>query len=313
MPEIHATYNKNRLEKLSHMFDDDPRRGSATLYVREHFNLRRICDSCGQRTNHRIAVPSVIIEGPEWVLPISIRNDGQILIDLEKTIPDQSHFLSERITNDLPELGIVFNPQGRADDIVPIAANREEYYGTLRKNKSWDYKNVRRHFACSVITDASPDDVLKWDTEVEYDYDLHWEATPGDRDCGFNVEAEYFQWLAKFGHLVVARISDAQDATVALGYCVPETYELVFVTLKRRHGIQYRKYGLGNALFFMLFDHIYQKDLLTPLNLRSTLRDVPNARRHNAIWNPIQVLKPRLEFINLEARQWVVDRFGDKY
>jgi hypothetical protein len=141
---------------------------------------------------------------------------------------------------------------------------------------------------------------------------LEIEPGPGDRDCGFNVEAEYFQWLAKFGQLVVARISDAQDATVALGYCVPETYELVFVTLKRRHGIEYRKYGLGNALFFMLFDHIYQQGLLTPLNLRSRLRDVPNVRRHNAIWNPIQMFKPRLEFVNLEARQSVIDRFGGK-
>ncbi len=310
MLEIHATYNKDRLEKLRRMFDADPRRGHPKLYVREHFNLRRLCDRCGQRANHRIAVPSVIVEGPDWVLPFSVRNDGQILIDLEKSIPDQSAFLSEPIINELPTLGIVLNPQGRTDDIVPIAATREAYYATLRKNKAWDYKNVRRHFTCSVVTNPAPDDVLKWDTEVEYDYDVHWEATPGDRDCGFNVEAEYFQWLAKFGRLVVARISDAKDATVAMGYCVPETYELVFVTLKRRHGIAYRKFGLGNALFFMLFDHIYENSLLTPLNLRSTIREVPNIQRHNAIWNPIQVLKPRLEFMNAEARQAVVDRFG---
>jgi hypothetical protein len=305
MVEIHATYDKRRLEKLGGMFDGELRRGNMTLYVQEHFNLKRICDSCGQRTGHRVAVPSVIIEGPTWVLPISVRNDGQILIDLEKSIPDQSNFLTERITDTLSELGIVSNPQGRTDEVVPIAATREAYFSTLRKNKAWDYKNVRKHFKCSVITDASPDDVLKWDTEVEYDYEMHWSATPGDRSCGFNVEAEYFQWLAKFGQLVVARISDEQDATVAMGYCVPETYELVFVTLKRRHGIAYRKYGLGNALYFMFFDHIYDRGLLTPLNLRSAIY------KHNAIWHPIPVFKPRLEFLNSDARQSIIARFGD--
>jgi len=76
MLEIHATYNKDRLEKLRRMFDADPRRGHPKLYVREHFNLRRLCDRCGQRANHRIAVPSVIVEGPDWVLPFSVRNDG---------------------------------------------------------------------------------------------------------------------------------------------------------------------------------------------------------------------------------------------
>jgi hypothetical protein len=304
MLQLHSTYDKERLEKLSRMFDGDPRHGNMSLYLREHFNLKRVCDSCGRRTAHRIAVPSVIAEGSDWILPFSIRNDGQILIDLEKSIPDQSNFLSERITGNLAELGIISNPRGRKDDVVPIAANRKEYYATLRKNKRWDYKNVRKHFTCSVVTDAAPSQVLIWDSEVEYDYDMHWSATPGDRSCGYNVEAEYFQLLAKHGRLVLARISDERDTTVALGYCVPEEYELVFVTLKRRHGVQYRKYGLGNALFFMLFDYIYDNDLATPLSIRAALD------RHNAVWNPVPVFKQRLEFADPAARQSILDRFA---
>jgi hypothetical protein len=215
-------------------------------------------------------------------------------------------FFSERITNGLHELGIVLNPHGRTEEIVPIAESREAYYGTLRQNKRWDYKNVRKHFRCAVIADAAPDDVLKWGTEVEYDYDMHWDPTPGDRSCGFNVEAEYFQLLAEFGQLRIARISDERDATVALGYAVPETYELAFITLKRRHGQQYRKYGLGNALFFLFFDYIYDKELPTPLSIRAALD------RHNAVWHPVPVFKPRLEFSDPQARQALIDRFGDR-
>ncbi len=307
MAEVHSTYNKRRLEKLSRMFDGDPRKGNATLYVREHFNLKRLCENCGDRTANRgLAVASVIVEGPSWVLPISVRRDGHILIDLALSIPDQSNFLSDETTLGLEELGIVCNYYGQTEYVIPIAASRDEYYKTLRKNKRWDYKNAKKHFTCTVVTTASAADVLKWDTEVEYDYEEHLSATTYDRSCGFNVETEYFQWLAEHGRLVLARISDADDATLAIGYCVPEDYELAFVTLKRRSAVRYRKYGLGTALFFMLLDHIYDEGLLTPLNIRPVLY------RHQIIWHPIQVAKPRLEFADPGALQTILDRFGTK-
>ncbi len=303
--EIYATYNKTRLEKLGRMFDGDPRRGNPTLYVREHFNLKRLCENCGERTAKRgLAVASVVIEGPSWVLPISVRGDGRIFVDLASSIPDQSNLLSDRAMAELEEVGISYNAYGQTEYVIPIAATRDEYYMTLRKNKRWDYKNAQRHFTCRVITSASAAEVLKWDTEVEYDYEEHWSVTAHDRSCGFNVETEYFQWLAAHQKLVLARISDADDATVAIGYCVPEEYELVFVTLKRRSAVKYRKYGVGTALFFMLLDYIYNEGLVTPLNIRPVLY------RHQAIWHPIQVAKPSLEFSNPGAMQNVIDRFG---
>ncbi len=303
--EIHATYNKRRLEKLSELFDGDPRKGNATLYVREHFNLKRLCENCGNRTENRgLAVASVVVEGSDWVLPISARHDGRIFIDLASSIPDQSNLLTDQAIRGLEDVGISYNPYGQIEYAIPIASTRDEYYLTLRKNKRWDYKNARRHFTCEVITSASAADVLKWDTEVEYDYEEHWSITTHDRSCGFNVESEYFQWLAEHDRLVLARISDADDVTLAVGYAVPEDYELVFVTLKRRSAVKYRKYGLGTALFFMLLDHIYDRGLLTPLNIRPVLY------RHQSIWHPIQVAKPSLEFAGQGAMQTLLDRFA---
>lgn len=286
------------------MFADDPRQGSPTLYVREHFDLRRVCGNCGRRVNlKRFAVSSLILEGDTWVLPISVGHDGRILIDLEASIPDQSNFLCDRVIEGLSTIGIDCVTTG-LEYIVPIAADRAEYFGNLRKNKYWDYKNVRKHFECKVATDASPDDILKWDTEVEYDFEEYWHEKSGERRCGYSVETEYFQWLAEHGRLVVARISDSADVTLALAHCVPGDFELFLVNPKRRTEHQYSKYGLGNALIFMLLDYIFENELLTPLNLGSILY------QYKEVWRPVPVLKPQLAFASVGARDAILDRFS---
>jgi hypothetical protein len=303
MAEIHATYNKERLEKLAAMFDGDPRYGNPGLYVKEHFSLRRVCDCCDTRsTEQHLAAASVIVEGAGWVIPISIAHDGRIMVDLEASIPDQSNFLREPVIAELGELGIVCPSDAGVEYIIPIEPDRDAYFLSLRRNKYLDYKRVQRNFVCSVFTDATPQAVLSWDTEIEYDYEMYWNEKSGRCRSGFNVENEYFQWLAQHGRLVLARISDASDTTVALGYCVPGEYELVFVTLKRSIEARYRKYGLGNAVFFMLLDYIYDNDLLTPLNLASTLH------QHKEIWRPVPIVKPGLAFANAQAKEAMLDR-----
>jgi hypothetical protein len=305
MVEAHDRYDQRRLEKLRSMFDGDPRRGNPTLYVREHFNLRRICDHCGKRSSSdRLAVASVILEGSSWVLPVSIRHDGFILIDLDSSIPNQGNFFKPNIAAELAEFGIAVNEHGHIEYVVPIAPDRDAFFRSLRKNKVWDYKNARKHFACSVVTDISPDDVLTWDTEVEYDFEAHWNDTTGERSCGFNVETEYFQYLAEHGRLVVARISDPQEGTLALAYCVPEEYELSLVNYKRRTDAKYSKFGLGNALIFMLLDFVYERELLTPLSLGTILY------QYKEIWSPVPTVKPRFEFSDRSVQQAIVDRFG---
>ena len=129
--------------------------------------------------------------------------------------------------------------------------------------------------------------------------------TPGVRSCGFNVEIEYFSWLAEHGKLLVGRISEKTGPTVALGYCVPEDDELVFVTLKRRSQVRYRKFGIGTALFFMFLDHIYDSGLATPLNIRSVLKG------HSTFLRPVPIHRPQLEFSNREALAAFLARFGD--
>ena len=264
MADVLADYDRKSFDKLETMFDGDPRKGNAELYVRQHFDLQRRCPNCGSRTAHRgVAIPSVIVSGDSWVVPLSVYTDGRIELDLAKSIPDQSNFLRADAIAGLRDLGIALNLSGRTEYVIPILESRDAYYKTLRQNKRWDYKNTRRHFTCEVVADATPFDVLRWDAEVEYDYEEHPMATPGDRSCGFNVEIEYFSWLAENGKLLVGRVSEKNGPTVAMGYCVPTDYELAFVTLKRRSQIRYRKYGLGTALFFMFLDYIYDNGLTT--------------------------------------------------
>src|SRR5947209_13834104 len=132
MIEIHTTYNRERFLKLCGMFDGDPRQGNPALYIRGHFDLRRICDDSGKReTATHLAVASVIIEGDSWVLPISVQHDGRILIDLETFIPDQSNFFSERVIQGLAEIGVLCKADGQTEYIIPIAHSRAEYYKSV--------------------------------------------------------------------------------------------------------------------------------------------------------------------------------------
>jgi hypothetical protein len=304
MVEIHRTYDMQRLAKLWGMFGDDVRQGSPALYVREHFNLRRICENCEARgTVQYFAAASLVAEGDDWVLPFSVTVNGRIIIDLEPSIPDQTNFFSDRAIAGLEEVGIVYDAAGRTEYIVPIESDRSVYYDSLRRDKYWNYRKTQERFTCRVRTDASADDVIKWDTEVEYDYEDYWKAK-GEHQSGFNVEAEYFQWLAQHGQLVVARISDNLDATIALDYCVPGLYELTTVNQKRLIAREYGRFGLGNTLIMMLVDYVNDNGLLTPLNLGS----VPY--QHIEMWRPVPVPKPQLVFANPAAQQAILERFG---
>jgi hypothetical protein len=287
------------------MFAGDPRQGNHELYVKEHFDLRRVCGSCERRlSENRLALASILVEGPSWVAPISVQNDGRILIDLEATIPDQSVFFSDAVLSGLAELGIFAKEQGQIEYIVPIEDDRAVYFKTVRKNEYQHYLNTKRRFNCHVLTAASADDVLKWDTELQYDFEQQWVAEAPSNACGFNVEAEYFQWLAENGRLVLARISDEAGDTLGLCYCVPGDFQLFVVTYKRRIGEAYAKHGLGKALIFALIDHIYDHGLLTPLNLGNILYD------YKEIWRPIPgAVRPQLEFADRVAQEAFFDRF----
>jgi len=308
MVEIHTTYNKDRFEKLRGMFNEDPRFGNAALYVKEHFNLRGVCENCETRsTSKYLAAASLIAEGDSWVVPFSVTRTGAIVLDLESSIPDQSNFLRESIVNGLESLGILCNASGRLEYVVPICSSPDEYYhdrrkGRLRRRRR-EYDSLKQQFTCSVITDASPDDVLKWDTEVQYDFESYWRHK-GESKGDLSTEIDYFCWLARCNRLVISRISDQDDTTLAIAYFVPGDYELSVVIGKRRVSAPYREYGLGNALLFMIVDHIYDKGLLTPLNLGSVLH------QHKELWRPIPVVKPQLEFANSAVRLEVIERFG---
>ncbi len=304
MVEIHETYNKQRLEKLWGMFGEDLRQGDPTLYVREHFNLKRICENCATRsTEQYLAAASLVAEGDDWVLPFSVTVNGRIIVDLEPSIPDQSNFFPDRVIGRLQEIGIFYDAAGRTDYIVPIENGRDAYYDSLRRDKYWNYRKTQEQFTCRVLTDASADDIIRWDTEVEYDYEEYWKSK-GEQQSGFNVEIEYFQWLAHHGQLVIARISDNLDATIALDYCVPGQYELTTVNQKRLIARAYGKYGLGNTLIMMLVDYVNDNGLLTPLNLGS----VPY--QHIEMWRPVPVPKPQLVFANPAAQQTILERFS---
>lgn len=309
MVEIHESYDGGRFEKLRAAFRGDPRQGNHALYIREHFDLRRICGACDSRTTAKYAdFASVVIEGSSWVLPISIQADGTIIVDLEASIPDQSNLLSDQAVLELQDVGIICRPQGRIEYIVPLAPDRESYYRQIPKKKYWEYKNTRRYFACEVITDASADDVLKWDTEVEYDWEAYLTVKrdePGR--CGFNVETEYFQWLAENGRLVLARISDEKGDTMALCYCVPGDYLLHVVNYKRRTAERYSPYSFGKTLIYMLIDHIYENGLLTPLNIGKDMY------HYKEIWQPIPGgSKPQLAFEDRAALESIARRLREK-
>ena len=304
MVEIHRTYNKQRLEKLWGMFGNDLRQGHPALYVREHFNLKRACENCETRgTIKFLAAASLVVEGDDWVVPFSVTVNGRIILDLEPSIPDQSNFFPERVLAGLEEVGLYYDAAGRTEYIVPIEPERSAYYDSLRRDKYWNYRKTQQQFTCRVRTDASADDIVKWDTEVEYDFEDYWKAK-GEQQSGFNVETEYFAWLAEHGQLVVARISDEDDATIALDYCVPGQYELTTVNQKRLIGREYGRYGLGNTLIMMLVDYVNDNGLLTPLNLGS----VPY--QHIEMWRPVPVPKPQIVFANLAAQQAILERFS---
>ncbi len=305
MLEVHSTYDKGRLEKLSGMFGNDPRQGNATLYVREHFNRKRICESCGTRTTaKRLAIASAIVEGPSWVLPISVSRDGQILIDLEESIPDQSNFLFDEIIEALGQLNIIYNNHGSIQYAIPILSDRNAYFGTLTTDVSGAYERVREELNSRVVTDAGADDVLAWDTEVEYDWERSI-AAGGDHACGYNVEIQYFQWLAEHGRLIVSRVSDKHSVTLGVGYGVATDYELTFVNAKHKTRKQYETYSLDTSLVLMMLDYIYDNELTVPLGLGSALQPGDDVR-----WHPIPVAKPRLEFASRLARQTFVDCFS---
>jgi hypothetical protein len=293
MLSIHPTYNKSRLEKLGGMFDGgEPRRGNISLYVREHFDLKRVCEHCGKRTTtNRLAAASVIVEGPAWVLPISLHLDGSLEIDLESSIPDQSNFLSRPALNALVELGITFTRE-KIEYFVPIAASNEG-------------KKDRHGLSSRIVTDASPDDVLTWDTEVEYDYESHCERTGERLANGYNVQTQYFQWLAKHGRLVLARISDEQERTLGVAYCVPDDYFLCLVNYKYRSSAQQGD-ALPALLFRTLTDYVRDAGLATPLKLGSKL-DASMERLR-----PVPLMKQRLEIANRIAQQAILDCFGTR-
>jgi hypothetical protein len=305
MLSIHATYDRSRLEKLDGMFGDDARQGNMTLYVREHFDLKRICERCGKRTTaNRLAVASIIIEGPAWVLPISLQHDGQIAVDLEWAIPDQSNLLAPAIVESLLELGMTLTRDDRDYIITP-----ERDHDGLFRNASRDayakYSSAREQLGIRVITDASPDDVLSWDTEVEYDYERYCTDHDEERSSGYNVQTEYFQWLAEHGQLVLARISDESDRTLGIAYCVPGDYYLSLMRYKWKLEPEQR-YGVRNALLFALADHLDEKKIRTPLNLGATPDSVME------LWTPAPVAKERLEISNRVAQQAILDAFGSK-
>ncbi len=306
MLRIHPTYNKERLEKLSGMFHGDPLQGNVALYVREHFDLKRICERCGRRTTaNRLAVASVIVEGPAWVLPLSLRHDGGVEVDLESSIPAQSNFLSEHIIEAIDELGIT--PTGKAiEHVIPIMADRDAHFRTIPDADYRTYQEVQRRFTCRVIANASPDQVLNWDTEVEYDYEAYWEANGDECVSGYNVQSEYFEWLAEHGQLVIARISDQNDVTLGLAYCVPERYQLYLMRYKWRLAAPQRESEVVSALFFMLIEHIYENRLTTPLNVGPVLD------AYMDIWRPIPVGRQRLEISNRVSRHALLDCFGSK-
>jgi len=302
--QIHQTYDKQRLAKLWGMFGEDTRQGNPTLYVREHFNLKRICENCETRsTVQYLAAGSLLAEGDDWVFPFSVTVNGRIIIDLESSVPDQSNFFPDRVIAGLEDVGIFYNATGRTEYVVPIESDRDLYYDSLRRDKYWNYRKTQERFTCRVLTDVSADDVVKWDAEIEYDYEDYWKAK-GEHQSGFNVETQYFQWLAKHGQLVVARISDELDATIALDYSVPGQYELTTVNQKRLIAREYGRYGLGNTLIMMLVDYINDNGLLTPLNLGS----VPY--RHHEMWRPVPVPKPQFVFANPGAQEAILGRLG---
>jgi hypothetical protein len=311
---IHTAYDKERLEKLSRMFDGDPRHGNMALYVREHFDLKRICERCGKRTTaSRLAVASVIIEGSSWVLPISLAHDGRVLIDLQESISDQSNFLTEQITGELLELGITLTENG-VEYVIPVMPGSDAHH-----------QDAQEHFSCRVLTDASPEDVLKWNAEIEAlqrnqkpnlrpvtpemvgeDWKAYITAVTGELTYAYNVQTQYFQWLAEHGQLVLARMSDEHDRTVGIAYCVPEQYQLCLIKTKWSPAVPYQKSAVANGLVFTLIDHIHEKGLATPLNLGPRLENYMDS------CHTVPVVKHQLEITNRVARLAILDCFGGR-
>ncbi len=287
------------------MFGMDPRQGNATLYVREHFNRKRVCESCGTRTStKRLAVPSAIVEGPSWVLPMSVTRGGDIVVDLSDSIPDQSNFLSDDIVEALVALNVTYNSHGSTGYAIPMSASRDMHLKAIDVQTYDGYERIQSEFRCNVTENASPADVLQWDTEVEYDWQ-EYVAASGERRCGYNVETQYFQWLAENSQLKVFRISDSRDVTLAIAYAVLSDFELSFISVKHRTSGDYRAYPFDNALILMMLDYLYDQELLVPLSLGSVLGPGEYER-----WHPIPVAKPALEFSNRLARQTFIDCFG---
>ena len=306
MLEVHSTYNKERFEKLNGMFGGDPRQGNATLYVREHFNRKRVCESCGMRTSaQRLAVPSAIVEGHSWVLPISVTRGGDIVLDLADSIPDQSNFLNHDVIDELVALNVNYNSQGSTGYAIPLSANRDSHIKTIEGRIYEGYERIQSDFTCYVTEHAAPADVLTWDTEVEYEWQGYVAAATGERRCGYNVESQYFQWLAEKGLLKVFRIRNSHDVTLAIAYAVLSDFELSFISAKHRVSGDYRAYSFDNALVLMMLDYLYDQELRVPLSLGSVLGPGEYER-----WHPIPVVKPALEFSNRLARQTFIDCFG---
>jgi len=303
--QLHPTYNAERFEKLCRMFAGDPRQGNEALYIREHFDLKRICESCGRRTTEYLAVPSIIAEGSDWVFPFSVTRDGRIRPDLEESIPDHSNFLAPPVVQELGELSILYNPHGSVRYVIPVEAGRESLNPTAGAKITSGYKEFAEQFPLRIWQDVSDRDLLKWDTEVQYAWHAHYFSSYGLRTNGYSVQFEYVQWLASHKQLIVVRASDHGDATVALAYLVLGDYGLTLLAAKcveKSHLLQ----GFKNFLLLELIEDLQERGVTTQINIGERLVDESDEE----VWHLEQVAEPRLQFSNAIARQTLIDAFG---
>ena len=300
MLQVHATYNSTRVEKLRGMFGSDARQGNEALYVRRHFDLKRICESCGHRTSSPgIDVASVIVEGPDWVVPFSVLHGGRIQIDLEESIPDQSNFLPEAIVGQLRELSIVANPQGDIQYVIPIADRSQG------DDARASYRAFASEFDCRVVTAATPRDVLKWDAEVQPAWESFVAAAYGQRPSGYTVQTEYVQWLARHEQLIVVRAVDSDDATVALGYVVPGDYQFTLIAAKCRYEAHFQE-NFKTYLLLRLLEELHERGATSAVSIAEPLFVEEDER----IWRLQPLAATRLEFSNRVALAALVDAFA---
>ena len=299
--KIHRFFTSELVEKMRKNFSE-PLHGKpehySDVYMRMDYRYRHL-------SNRGWSV-IFILEGSDWVLPVSLEymhEDGSpfLCLGMELSIPNQDYMFTDACKLELAEAGIRLDPTSRGEFFIPtrpVDVQRKELKRVYRY-----YKKSVQAYNFRVHTDPSKDFMLQCETDVFPHYYKYW-MNKGCYKDWWSTEDEYVSYAAdqKSGAVQMVTVHDG-DLCIGLGYFLAYPDELYWIQSKRNIDPKYNKAQVGNSILFHALETMDQS--IPKLNL-----GVSYLNYKAEIWKPEECAKPNLLIADSEKLYSIIHQLS---